>query len=183
MPKYYISISPGLMTKEHHDRMQVNQKTSCIWVYLWLIDKITNIDKETQLGMVLGGRSLNYNQIAPELHHNIKTMRQIIRRLYSEGYIYLKRMPRGQIIAVIKAKKSFGHIMGTTAGKTVTNEKNDKQSGRAKDDNLVGQTPKNDNNLVALIRQYKNNINNKALKVINIKNQKTKLREKLSMKL
>ncbi len=86
--------------------MQVSQRTSCIWIYLWLLDKITKIDPVTGMGIVLGGKPIKVEDLA--LFGDRKTVMKILARLESEGYIKTTRTPYGKVIRVTKAKKSFG---------------------------------------------------------------------------
>ncbi len=86
--------------------MQVSQRTSCIWIYLWLLDKITKIDPVTGMGIVLGGEPIKVEDLA--LFGDRKTVMKILARLESEGYIKTTRTPYGKVIRVTKAKKSFG---------------------------------------------------------------------------
>lgn len=96
------------MDIKHFKKMFINQKTSCIWVYLWLLDKMTSIDKDTRLGKILYGKPIKWEEIAPQYGHDIKTIRKIMRKLEKEGYITLKRTPYGHVISLTKAKKLYG---------------------------------------------------------------------------
>lgn len=103
---YQISVSNGILDPKHRLKMQLNQKTSCIWVYLWLLDKITKIDLESGLGKVLGGKPITVDELAD--FGDRKTVMKILKKLEDEGYIKTTRTPYGKVICVTKAKKSFG---------------------------------------------------------------------------
>jgi len=103
---YYITVSNGLLEPKHYEKMRVNQKTSCIWVYLWLLDKMTKIDLETGLGKVLGGKPIKVEEL--KRFGDRKTIMKILSKLEIEGYIKTIRTPYGKSISVTKAKKSFG---------------------------------------------------------------------------
>jgi len=104
---FYISVSNGILDKQHRQKMQVNQKTSCIWLYLWLLDKMTRVDNTTNLGYVLGGKPLKLEEDLSEFG-NRKTVIIILKRLEDEGYIKTLRTPYGKSIFITKAKKIFG---------------------------------------------------------------------------
>lgn len=87
--------------------MQVNQKTSCIWVYLWLLDKMTKIDEKTELGKVWGGKPIKVEQDLKSFGDK-KTVYKILSKLEKEGYIKTTRTPYGKSIFITKAKKIFG---------------------------------------------------------------------------
>jgi hypothetical protein len=74
-----------------------------IWVFLWLIDKITR--EEAGAGFVLGGSVVRMDTIARELKDSQKTVRRNLETLKKWGYITLKRAPYGFIITVTKSRK------------------------------------------------------------------------------
>lgn len=99
--------------------MQINQKTSCIWVYLWFLDKVTKIDEETNLGRVLGGKPIKIEEDLKEFG-NRKTVITILKKLEQEGYIKTIRTPYGKSIFVTKAKKFFGNKIEKRSPKSGT---------------------------------------------------------------
>ena len=132
---YYITVSKGLLEAKHREKMQVNQKTSAIWMYLWLLDKITHI--EGGLGQVLGGKPIKLEEI--DLGYNIKTARKMFSQLEREGYIQTRRTPYGRVIWVTKAKKIFGQkVAKTELDGTTTQGEVRSESGRSDDQNVVG---------------------------------------------
>lgn len=96
---YYITISNGLLAGDHHDRMG-----AAVWLYMWLIDKVTKID-EDGTGWVLGGKPI---QVAEVAHMSRRSVQRYFATLRKEGYITTKRTMRGMIVGVVKAKKKFG---------------------------------------------------------------------------
>ena len=96
---FYISISNGLIEGDHHEKMG-----NAIWLYMWLIDKVTKIDDEG-LGWVLGGKPLQIEEIK---HIPRRSCQRYISILKKNQYITVTRTMRGVIIKVTKAKKSFG---------------------------------------------------------------------------
>ena len=87
--------------------MQLNQKTSCVWLYMWLIDKMTKIDLDTGIGKIWGGKPIVIERDLKEFG-NVKTVTKILKKLEDEGYIQTIRTPYGKTICVLKAKKIYG---------------------------------------------------------------------------
>ena len=125
--------------------MQVNQKTTALWLYLWFLDKMTRIDPKTKMGVVLGGKPIKLEEI--NLSHNIKTIRKMFQVLQENGYIVTRRTPYGRVVWVTKAKKIFGQKVsadlppsGSSGHPTVREDFKEKkqQSGRSDGNNLVG---------------------------------------------
>jgi len=108
---FYISVSNGILDKQHRQKMQLSRKTSCIWVYLWLLDKMTRVDNTTNLGYVLGGKPLKLEEDLSEFG-NRKTVMSILNKLEKEGYIQTLRTPYGKSIFITKAKKIFNGKKG-----------------------------------------------------------------------
>lgn len=130
---FYITVSNGILDGKHRKKMQVNQKTSAIWVYLWLLDKMTKIDLETGLGKVLGGKPIKVEEDLKEFGDR-KTVMGILRKLEEGGYIKTTRTPYGKSISVTKAKKSFGW-QPERSPKSGTSQ--NQESGTSEDENLV----------------------------------------------
>ena len=87
--------------------MQLNQKTSCIWVYMWLLDKMTQIDLDTGIGKVWRGKPVIIERDLKEFGDR-KTVMKILKKLETEGYIKTTRTPNGKSISVLRAKKIYG---------------------------------------------------------------------------
>jgi len=151
MTNFYITISPGLLRDRHRQRMQVNQKTSGVWLYLWLLDKVTKIDKETGYGFVLGGKPIKTEEI--DLGYDIKTIRKILKKLESEGYLITRRTPYGKIIYITKCKKKFGYKiddLGIEVREGKSGHSGEEQSGHSLSTKKQQSGHSPDNNLVTL---------------------------------
>lgn len=96
---FYITVSNGLLTADHHDRMG-----EAVWMFMWCIDKITKID-DGGWGYVLGGKPIKIDEIKV---FSRRTAFRYLKTLEEQGYILRIRTPYGIIIKVRKAKKSFG---------------------------------------------------------------------------
>lgn len=96
--KVYFPTYPGLLTKEHHERIG-----SALWEFLWCIDKTT--DEESGRGIVLYGRPVKYSNISNELGISVRTVKEHMKALKRAGYIELDRAPYGVRITVNKSKK------------------------------------------------------------------------------
>lgn len=75
-----------------------------IWVYLWLLDKITS--EQGAKGIVLGGSPVKAAQIASDLDVDEHTVRRDLRRL-TGSYIEVVRTPYGYRVFVLNSRK-FG---------------------------------------------------------------------------
>lgn len=151
MDTYFIPVSVGLLDPKHRAKMQVNQKTSCIWVYLWLVDKMTKIDLETGLGKVLGGKPIKLEELSE--FGDRKTVAAILTKLENEGYIKMTRTPHGKTIIVTKAKKFFGNKL-ERSGKSGISQSGISPPPKIQESGTS--LPKKDENLVHLYRQYSN---------------------------
>lgn len=89
--------------------MQVSNKTTALWLYLWFLDKITKIDEKTGLGVVLGRKPIKATDIVEILDCNIKTARSMFKCLEDNSYIKTIRTPYGHQVYVTKAVKIFGN--------------------------------------------------------------------------
>lgn len=107
MNGYGIYVKNDLLDPKHVKNMQVSQKTNALWMYLWFLDKITSIDRQTGLGIVLGGKPFKLDEF--DLVDDIKTKRKMFRCLVDTGYLKVTRTPYGQIVWVTKAVKIFGN--------------------------------------------------------------------------
>lgn len=97
---FYITISIGLLKDNHRERMG-----NAVWEFMWLIDKVTLIDKEG-FGWVLGGKPVKLKDMAMGISENHVSKHLI--KLAKEGYIMVKHARYGLIIKVRKAQKRFG---------------------------------------------------------------------------
>ena len=102
---YYISVSEGILDQKHYRKMLLSRETTCLWIYLWLLNKITKIDEKTGLGTVLGGKPIKIKDL--KMFGNRKTLMKIIKKLREENYIQTIRTPYGYSIFITKAKKIF----------------------------------------------------------------------------
>lgn len=101
MNNYTISVSIGLLTKEHRQRIG-----TALWEFLWCLDKITKIDKQG-FGWVLGGKPVLLSELAEQLGESEMTVSRNLARLSKEKYIRVIRTPRGLSLRVFKAQKRF----------------------------------------------------------------------------
>lgn len=99
---FFIEVSNGLLQDEHQKRMG-----SCIWQFLWCLDKVTKIDQDG-VGVVLGGKPVQLKDITGG--HRVTVSRNLT-HLEKEGYIKLTHTPYGIIIRVMKMKKRFNRIV------------------------------------------------------------------------
>ncbi len=97
-----IGLRDGMLDPKH-----VRNMGSAVWLYIWLIRKMTRIDEAQRLGYVLGGKPIVYEEIEASLGIAWRTYRRYLYQLRQHGYIVTTRAPHGYIIAVTKAKKSF----------------------------------------------------------------------------
>lgn len=102
MNGFYISIKNDLLEKKHFDAMG-----SSVWLYMWLIDKVTSIS-EDGVGKVLGGKPIKHEDFKDNLDLNRRTYIRYVQQLEEAGYITTLRTPYGLVFHVTKAKKLFG---------------------------------------------------------------------------
>lgn len=102
MNGYYITIKNDLLDKKHHDAMG-----KAVWLYMWLIDKVTSIDEEG-IGKVLGGKPVKQVDFENDLQLSRATYFRYVETLQNAGYIETTRTPYGLVFRVNKAKKIFG---------------------------------------------------------------------------
>jgi hypothetical protein len=76
-----------------------------VWVYLWCLRRTTG--EENGVGFVLGGRRIKIERIARELGVTNRTVGADLRRLQKLGYLQIRRIPYGLVIAVLKSKRGF----------------------------------------------------------------------------
>lgn len=127
MNGFYITISNGLIEGAGHR----NRMGSAVWEFMWCIDRVTKIDSKG-MGWVLGGKPINLKDI--DLGH-ANTISRNLNKLQAEGYIEIRRTPRGMVIKVCKAKKIFKQTnKRSTKGKKSDSQKqvNHKDKGITK---------------------------------------------------
>ncbi len=93
-----IPVWNGLF--EHRKRID-----SAIWVFLWLLDAIT--EEKDGLGLVHGGAPVRSSTIASELKFDLWTVRHHLKELERAKYISRRRTPYGHVIEVLNSRK-FG---------------------------------------------------------------------------
>lgn len=108
---FYITISNGLLTKDHYKRMG-----AAVWEFMWLIDKITKIDEEGW-GIVLGGKPINLKDM-PFGHET--TISRNLQKLEQMEYLKLTHTPYGIIVKVAKAKKRFSKSAKAEEGERIS---------------------------------------------------------------
>ena len=109
---FYITIKNGLLDNGHRKRMG-----EAIWLFLWLLDKMTIINHETGEGQVLGGKPIKFEEIEKNLEISRATYARWIKILKDNNYIDIKRTPYGLIITVFKAFKIFNQKINSETSK------------------------------------------------------------------
>jgi biotin operon repressor len=102
MKGFYIHVKNDLLEAKHYEAMGAS-----IWLYLWLLDKVTSVD-EKGVGKVLGGKPIVHSEIEKELGMTRRSYQRNIETLKNAGYIDTLRTPNGLVIKVQKTKKVFG---------------------------------------------------------------------------
>lgn len=101
MKGFYIQIKNDLLDKKHVESMG-----QAIWLYMWLIDKMTSV-KEGEIGIVLGGRPIKFEEIKEDLGIGKNTLTRWTKILLKYPYISTTIAPYGTVYKVLKAKKRF----------------------------------------------------------------------------
>jgi hypothetical protein len=102
-PKYHLPIFIGLLAKKHY-----HQIGPAIWVFLWLIDKVTQEYEDAdgmRWGKVLGGRPFRYQNIADYYGISLITVKRYINTLKKWGYIRTGRDQYGVIVELRNSRK------------------------------------------------------------------------------
>ena len=99
MKGFFIEITNNLLESKHRRAMKES-----VWLFMWLLDKITSISEEG-IGRVLGGKPITYEEVNKDLDFPPRTYKEWVSRLRKAGYINTIRAPRGLIFEVNKAKK------------------------------------------------------------------------------
>ena len=117
MKGFGIYVKNDLLDPKHVEKI-----SEAVWLYLWLLDKITSISEE-QIGKILGGKPIQYKQdILPELGVSESTYNRWVNILREGGYIHTIRAPYGLIIEVTKASKIFKRTVKNDGTRTVKSE-------------------------------------------------------------
>lgn len=104
MKGFGIYVKNDLLDPKHYRQMG-----DAIWLFLWLLDKMTIIDGEKGEGLVLGGKPVKFEDIGNEIGVSRSTYIRWIDALTEANYIATKRTPYGLIFTVHKAEKIFGN--------------------------------------------------------------------------
>lgn len=112
MKGFFITIKNGLLDPKHIKAMGGDKGIGTVWLFLWLLDKMTIIDHEIGEGKVLGGKPISYEEIEKDLGISRRTYARWINILRDGKYITTKRTPYGIIFIVHKAFKVFNQKTG-----------------------------------------------------------------------
>lgn len=156
MNGYYIEITNNLLDPKHREAMKES-----VWLFMWLLDKMTSISEEG-IGKVLGGKPIKYEEIKKDLGISRITFIRWTEMLKKGGYIITIRTPYGLSFSVNKAKKKFG--------KKVDNQWISSGEKKERCFNSEQRCFKND---TSNIRQYKDN----TINIYNDKEEKTKVKD------
>jgi hypothetical protein len=111
MNGFYIEITNKLLEPKHYRNMEES-----IWLFMWLLDKITVITEEGT-GKVLGGKPIVYEDIFKDLGIPRRKYERWVARLRDYKYIVTTRTPKGLSFEIKKAKKSWGKGVDKSVGK------------------------------------------------------------------
>jgi DNA-binding MarR family transcriptional regulator len=140
MNNFYITVSNGLLTKEHREQIG-----SAIWEFLWLLDKITKVD-DKGFGYILGGKPIKLCELADQMGTSDMNVSRNLHKLEEAGYINILRTPYGMVIKVKKAQKRFNKNVRTkretneNVGSPNGNVESPNENARYKEDNTVDST-------------------------------------------
>jgi hypothetical protein len=101
MKGFDIEIKNNLLERKHFVAMGMS-----VWLYMWLIDRMTSIG-EDEIGLVLGGKPIKYDEIKKEFGISQSTYTRWIDQLEKYPYIKAIRTPYGISYRVFKAHKRF----------------------------------------------------------------------------
>jgi hypothetical protein len=116
MKGFGIYVKNNLLEPKHVENMGES-----IWLYLWLLDKMTSVN-ENGIGKVLGGQPVSAGMLQDELGLSERTYRRWVDKLRSTGYIRTLRTPYGLVITVSKAEKIFSKKRAATSGTSKVKE-------------------------------------------------------------
>lgn len=125
MKGYGIYVKNDLLDPKHFVAMG-----GSVWLYLWMLDKITSIN-EDGVGKVLGGKPLKHSEV--DLDIPKRTYTRYIKTLVEGGYITALRTPYGHVFTVKKAVKIFKNRESGQNGRSIESG----QNGRNKEDNTA----------------------------------------------
>lgn len=109
MNGFFVSITNNLLDDKHYERMG-----NAVWLYMWLIDKMTEISEGQ--GIVNNGHPINYAMVTENFGTmSERTYNRMIAELREAGYINTVRAKYGLYITINKAKKQFGKAVSRTA--------------------------------------------------------------------
>lgn len=103
MKGFGIEIKNDLLDPKHIDAMGPS-----VWLYMWLLDKITSITEAGE-GIILGGRPIVFDEVQRELGISPDTYTRWIDRLQKYPYISADRKTYGISFKVLKSYKRFGN--------------------------------------------------------------------------
>lgn len=103
MKGFYISVHNELLEKKHFKAMR-----EAVWLYMWLLDKMTSITEEG-VGIVLGGKPVTFEDVESHFGFTRRTYVDWVERLRVGGYISTERHVNGLSFTLFKAKKYFGN--------------------------------------------------------------------------
>jgi hypothetical protein len=133
---YQISVSNGLLTQEHREKIG-----TAIWEFLWLIDKTTK--NKDGVGIVLGGKPIKLCDLSQQMGTSDVNVSRNLHKLKKEGYISILRTPYGMVIEVKKSKKRFNKNVSQTNENDISpngNVKSPNENDRYKEDSTVDST-------------------------------------------
>jgi len=107
MKGFYITIKNGLLDPKHIKAMGGDRNSGTVWLFMWLLDKMTIIDVEKGEGKVLGGKPIRFEEVKKDLGISRRTYIRWIEMLRKGRYIKTERTPYGLKIIVFKAFKVF----------------------------------------------------------------------------
>jgi hypothetical protein len=115
---YFISITNNLLEGKHYEQMG-----QAVWLYMWLIDRMTDISEGQ--GIVNNGVPISYEMV----HENLETLThrtymRMMATLRDAGYINTMQAKYGTYVTINKAKKHFGKRAETTPVKKPSRAKN-----------------------------------------------------------
>jgi hypothetical protein len=110
MKGFGIEIKNDLLDPKHFERMGIS-----VWLYMWLIDKMTSISEEGE-GKVLGGKPIKFEDVGPEIGISERTYNRWISMLEKGKYIKTLRTPYGLVLTVLKAHKKFNKRYAKNGG-------------------------------------------------------------------
>lgn len=115
MKGFDIEIKNNLLDPKH-----VQNMGQAVWLYMWLVDKMTSITEEG-IGKVLGGKPIKYEEVEVELGMSRNTYTRWIAKLLKYPYIETTLAPQGIVFRVLKAHKHFSKKQSAKTNKYYEN--------------------------------------------------------------